>query len=80
MYFFNAKVGVLNAQRCKTMDEHYAKITKYMITLISEQKGAKRGELLGQMNQSLKSIIDDDDLMMFILESLPYNLGCIVDF
>jgi hypothetical protein len=62
------------------MDEHYNKINKYMTTLINGQKGDKRGELLGQMNRTLKSIIDDDDLMMFILESLPYELGCIVDF
>ncbi len=63
-----------------TMKEHYNKINKYVLTTLDGKKGAERGGLLGYMNQKIQTIINDDDLIMFILENLPYKVNNIDDF
>ena len=62
------------------MDKHYKTINNYISATISGKKEAERGKLLGNLNNDLKSIIDNEDLMMFILENLPAEFNNIDEF
>jgi hypothetical protein len=62
------------------MYEHFKKIDTYILSTVNGKKGAERGKLLGNINNKLKSIIEDEDLMMFILESLSDEINDIDDF
>ena len=44
------------------MNIYYREIRECIIRTIDEKKRSEKGELLGIMNQKLKSIIDDEDL------------------
>ena len=62
------------------MEKHYKEINEYIKTKINGKRGEERGKLLGDMNLLLKSVIENKDLMMFILEHLSEEYNFIDKF
>jgi len=62
------------------MNKHYKDINKYIDEVCNNLKGAKRGEMMHYINNTLKSILDNSDLMTFVLEHLDEQYAYIDKF